>query len=199
MKKHKLVLFELISRRVRGKLFWLLVVAFAAAIADYFTEFLGDLWYLSWFVMGILISLWFYYAVLFRRASLLVGPNTIRLQGPIWHMDISYGRIHTVTAGHMEQHYSFKLLNWREKALLRPLYGPSGVFVQLKTLPKSYRWRHLWFPRYLFGTRGDGLLLNVAEWMDVSGDIETARAQWLEKHGQREKRGQSSAQRLGLE
>lgn len=199
MKKHKLALFELISRRVRRKLFLLLLVALAAAIADYFTEFLGDLWYLSWVVVGILIILWFYYTILFRRASVIVGPNTLRLQGPIWHMDISYGRIYTVTAGHMEQHYSYKLLSWHKKSLLRPLYGPSGVFVELKTLPKSYRWRHLWFPRYLFGTRGDGLLLNVAEWMDVSSDIETARAQWLEKHGQREKRGQTSAQRLGLE
>ena len=199
MKKHKLILFELISRRMRGKVFLLLLVALAAAIADYFTEFLGDLWYLSWVAVGILIVLWFYYAILFRRASVILGPNALRLQGPLWHLDISYGRIYTVTAGHIEQHYSYKLLSWHKKSLLGPLYGPSGVFVDLKSVPKSYRWRHLWFPRYVFGTRGEGLLLNVKEWMDLSRDIESARAHWQEKYGQREKRGQTSAQRLGLE
>ncbi len=199
MKKHKLHLFELISRRIRGKIFWLLVITLAAAIADYYTTFLGDLWYLAWVAAGILLVLWFYYAILFRRGSLKVRPNGLRLQGPLWHLNFRYDTIYTVTAGHMDQHYSYKQLNWREKALLRPLYGPAGVFVQLKSVPPGYRWRRLWFPRYLFGTRHDGLLLCGGDWMNISQDIETARAHWLEKYGQRERRGQTSAQRLGID
>jgi len=199
MKKHKLVLFELISRRVRWKLFWLLGITLAAAITDYYTTFLGDLWYLSWIVAGIVFVLWIYYAFLFRRGSLQIRPTVLRLQGPLWHLNIRYDTIYAVTAGHMDQHYSFKSLNWHKKALLRPLYGPAGVFVELKSVPPNYRWRHLWFPRYLFGTRHDGLLLCGGDWMNISQDIEAARAKWLEKHGQRDRRAQSSAQRLGLE
>lgn len=199
MKKHRLLLFEQISRRVRGKVFLLLVVALVAAIVDYYTEFLGDFWYLSWVVAALLFVLWFYYAVWFRRSGLQIRENTLRLRGPLGKMDISYGRIYSVTAGHMEQHYPIKTVRWGDRGMLRPLYGPSGVFIELSSVPKNYRWRHLWFPRYLFGTRHDGVLICGGDWMEISHDIEAARAQWHEKYGQRERRGQTSAQRLGLE
>ncbi|MCL4870860.1 MAG: hypothetical protein KJ063_18025 [Anaerolineae bacterium] len=199
MKKHRLLLFELISRRMRWKLFWLLMVMIAAAIVDYFTEFLGDLWYLAWVAAGLLLPLWFYYAILFRRGSVQLRPKVLRLQGPLWHLDISYGRIYAATVGQMEQHFAYKKLSWREQAMLRPLYNTSGVFIELKEVPKSYRWRRLWFPKYLFGTRRDGLLLYSGDWMDLSQAIETARGDWADQSGLRGRHQQTSAQRLGLE
>ncbi len=199
MKKHKLLLFDRISRRVRGKLLLLLVVAIAAAVADYLTEFLGDYWYLSWVAVTLLFVLWFYYAILLRRSHLQIRPQGLRLRGPLGKLDIGYQRIYSVTAGQMEQHYPLKQLRWVDREMLRPLYGPSGVFIELSTVPRRYRWRHLWFPRYLFGTRHEGLLICGGNWMELSHDVEAARAQWHEKYGQREKRGQTSAQRLGLE
>ena len=199
MKKHKLLLFELISRRLRGKLLLLLVLVVAAAIYDIYTQFLGDYWYVAWVVAGLLIPLWFYYAILFRRGAIHIRADVLRLQGPIWRMNIPYEDIYSVTAGQMEQHYPFSSLSWAKRGLLSPLYGASGVFVELKTQPKGYDWRHLWFPPYIFGKNRGGLLLYGGDWMITSGDIEAARAQWLAKHGQHARRGQTSAERLGRE
>ena len=85
MKKHRLLLYAVIGRRVRGKA--LLMVLFLALIAiyDLFVPALGERWLLVWVALLASLALWFYYAVLLRRAALQVRAQVFALAGAaVW-------------------------------------------------------------------------------------------------------------------
>ncbi|MFQ5399206.1 MAG: hypothetical protein ACE5E7_06365 [Anaerolineae bacterium] len=185
MKRHKLLLYELISRRMRGKLLWLGLILVALAGYDLYHPIFGDLWYVMWAVIGIVFILWVYYGVLMRRASVQIRPQYLVLKGPVYGMKISYGRVNSVISTHISRHYPLEELNGREQALVSQLYDRTCALVELRSYPKAFARRHLWFPRLLFGKSRPGLLLAVDNWMALSRDIEAARAAWRERADRR--------------
>lgn len=176
MKQHRLLIFEQISRRVRRKLALLALVIFGIGLYDQYTEFLGDYWFVWWAAFLLIMALWVYYAIMMRRASIQVRPNFLRLQGPITSSNISYGRIHSVTSGKMEQHYPAESLRKNERPIVMPIYDQTCLFIELSSYPPSFRWRSLWFPRVLYGKARKGLICHVEDWMALSRDIESARS-----------------------
>jgi hypothetical protein len=182
LKQHKLLLYELASRRRRGLLLVLAIIAFAIAVYDQFNPLLhDDLWYVIWIVWAFVAALWFYYAVLMRRGAIRVLPKHLRLQGPLYGANISYGRIHSSTSARMEQHHHFDTLKGGEQSLLKPLYQQPCLFIELSSYPPSFKWRRFWFPRFLFGSSRPGLICAVEDWMNLSQDIEVARGHRQEK------------------
>jgi hypothetical protein len=183
MKKHKLLLYEFASRRIRNKLLLLWLILLATAVFDWFVPLFGGYWFVVWLLIAALMLLWIYYAFLVRRAALIVLPKYMVLRGPLTEVKISYGRVASVTASHMSQHFESQTLKGRERFIVEPLYKYSCGFVELfsfpKTLNKKGR-RH--FSRFLFSPRRTGLLLVVDDWMQLSRDVEVARQKWREAH-----------------
>ncbi|MGD2048682.1 MAG: hypothetical protein PVH03_04270 [Chloroflexota bacterium] len=154
----------------------LALVMLAVGLYDQYTEWLGDYWLAWWAAFLLIMVLWVYFVVMMRRASIQVRDKFLRLQGPIVGYNISYGRIHSVTSGKMEQHFHFDELRKGEQAIIKPYYGLTCLFIELTSFPRSFRWRGLWFPRILFGTTRAGLICHVDDWMALSRDIESARS-----------------------
>lgn len=176
MQQHRLLIFDQISRRVRRKLALLAILLLVIGIYDQFTEFLGDYWLAWWGAFLLVMALWVYYAIMMRRASIQVRDKFLRLQGPIIGYNISYGRIYSVTSGKMEQHFDYDEMRKKERAILKPYYHLTCLFIELKSYPRAFRWRRLWFPRILFGTNRNGVICHVEDWMALSRDIESARS-----------------------
>lgn len=177
MGKYKLIIFSEISRHMRGKLFWLTLILLGLASYDLLIRPLfADLWYLVWILAGITLLLWFYYAILMRRAAIILRPDYFILQGPLRRVKISYGRIHTITTAKPSQHLSNNTLSHRERALIEPYLHVITVFVEMNSFPRQLQHRQLWFPRVLFSNLHPGLLLIVADWLALSRALEEARA-----------------------
>lgn len=189
MKKHKLLLYEFASQRMRNKLLLLWLVLLALALYDqYVTRVLGEFWFVVWLLIPLLATLWVYYAFLLRRVALIVTPKYLLLQGPLVHVKISYGRIASVTSSHMSQHYDGKTLKGRERFVVDPLYEYACGFIELYSFPKGLsKKQRRRFSRFLFSPRRPGLLLVVNDWMKLSRDIEVARQKWQEARGLQQK------------
>ncbi len=197
MKKHKLLLYDQMSRRMRGKLLWLGLMLLVLSVVDLVRPFLGTYWYLVWLVLGVVVVLWIYYGILLRRAGIIVTPAYLLLQGPFKQVKISYRRIETVTSTQMAQHYNFKELKARERSLVDGFFGTACSFVSMNSWPKALNQRTLWFPRLLFGVRREGLLLASPNWMQLNRDIEEARRKWHDARQQETKKdGRSLAAQI---
>ena len=166
---------------MRGKLLWLGLILLTLAIYDLLQPILGDSWFLIWFAIGIISIVWLYYAILVRRASIQIHPKYLLLQGPIAYIRLSYGRMTTITSTQLGRHYPLEQLARRERPLAKSLYTHTCTFIELNSLPKAFKTRHYWFPRFLFGTTQPGLLLAVEDWMALNRDIELARQAWHER------------------
>jgi hypothetical protein len=184
MKKHKLLVYEIMSRRMRGKLFWGGLILLTVGVYDLYDPLLGDLWFLVWVAVLILFCLWFYYSIIVRRAALYVKSDFLLLRGPLYRVRISYGRIESITSTQIAQHYEWHELKLRERPLAKPIFKQTCTFVEFNSLPKKLSQRQLWFPSFLFGIRKPGLLLVVADWMKLSRDIEVAKQKWHEARGE---------------
>jgi hypothetical protein len=151
-------------------------------IYDYFNPVLADdLWFYFWLLIPIVFLLWLYYALVMPRASIQLRPNALRLQGPIFGYNISYGRIYSVTSAQMSQHFPYDSLKGREKGVLEPIFKRTCVFIELKNYPKNFRWQHLLFPKFLFGTSRPGLVCVTRDWISLSRDVEAYRGERYER------------------
>jgi hypothetical protein len=188
MQTHRLLIYELISKRVRGKLFWLGAVLFLLGLYDlYVAPFLGQYWFIWWLALFVVGLLWFYYAVLLRRAKLVVKPAHLLLQGPLVAVPISYGRVQSVIATQFTPHINLQTLRPAQRALVKELAGRPCGFVALNGYPKRLHKGHLWFPRLLFSDKQTGLLIVVQDWMQLSRDVDAAHQQWREQRGLKKK------------
>ena len=178
-KRHRLLLYDQISRRMRGKVLLLVLIFLIAGIVDWYLQFFGPLWYFAWIGFGVSLALWFYYAVLVRRASIVVRGDLLMLQGPITRLKISYGRIISSTSVRLERHHPYKSLSGWEKGTFRPLYEQTCLLIDLEGWPKAKSVQQSWLAKQLFSTSGPGILCSVTDWMSLSQDIEAARGEWL--------------------
>lgn len=184
MKKYPLLIYENMSRRMRQRLLLVGLILLILGLIDIFVQPIwGDFWYLIWIALGLVFILWVYYALIMRRAGLFLYPSYFILRGPSKSVKISYGRIHSITTTQPAQHFQLKELSARERALVKPYYKQTCVFVGLNSFPKSLKNRDRWFLRSLFGFRERGILLIVADWLTLSRSLEDARQRWREAKG----------------
>ncbi len=184
MKKHRLLLYEFASRRVRSKLLLLWLLLLALALYDrLITEVLGDFWFVLWLIIPTLMGLWVYYAYLVRRAALIVTPQYVLLQGPLTAVKISYGRIASITSTHMAQHFDPQSLKMGDHFRVDHLYEYTCGFIEFISIPPGLKKNRHHFSRFLFSPQRPGLLLVVDDWMKLSRDLEVARQKWQEARG----------------
>lgn len=176
MSKYPLLYQRRVSQRMSWKLALLIASMLALGIYDQFTSVLGSNWLFLWLALLATVVLWFYYAVMLRRAAIHIAPTHLRLQGPFYGRKISHDRIEIITPGKLDQHYNYKRLSAGERSLLDPLYHRTCAFIEMSSYPKAFKRRRWWFPRTLFGTRKKGLLCYVDDWMAFSQELESVRA-----------------------
>ena len=177
---HPLLLYQLISQRMRNKLLLFMVLFLAAGVVDLFVmPVLGDLWYFTWVGFAGAALLWLYYAVLLKRAAIKVRPDLLVLQGPLSRLKISYGRIISATSVRLESHHSYKQLTSWQKSTFRPLYQETCVLIDLDGLPRAAKWQKNLLAKQLFSSTGPGILAGVQDWIALSQDIEVARSGWI--------------------
>lgn len=168
------------QRRTGKRMRWLLILLAASMLTlglyDQFTGILGPNWISIWLAMIPVLVLWLYYRLLLPRAAIHVGPDYLRLQGPLYGHKLSFKRIRTISPDKLEQHYPYEDLTVSERPVMKPLLARTCTFIELSSYPKAFRWRRWWFPRTLFGTRKKGLLCYVDDWMALSRELESARA-----------------------
>jgi hypothetical protein len=185
------------SKRLRNKILLLFLMLLGIGIYDLIDPMLDDdLWFYFWIVIGVVFLLWIYYAVIIPRSSIQMRPKSLRLKGPLIAFNISYARIHSVTSAQMSQHSPFDSLKGREKDVLEPLYNRTCVFIELTSYPGTFRWRHLWFPKFLFGTSRPGLVCVTRDWLSLSRDVEAYRSERYERVHNADKEHQSLAARV---
>jgi hypothetical protein len=176
------MIYEITSKRLRNKVLLLLLILFGIGAYDLYSPILADdLWFYFWIVILMVFLLWIYYAFIVPRASVQMRPKSLRLKGPLIAFNISYARIHSVTSAQMSQHFPFDALKEREKDVLEPLYNRTCVFIELSSYPGPFRWRHLWFPKFLFGTSRPGLVCVTKDWLTLSRDVEAYRSERYER------------------
>lgn len=186
--RHPLLISRQLSRQMKAKLAWIMLLCAAIGVYDFYTRALGGGWYWVWVAVAACLGLWVYYGWLLRRVSIQVRPNFIRLQGAVRSFNISYGRVLTVTSATLSQHYKLTEMKSSERRLLEPFWHQACLLVELNQYPPALQKApHLWLPRYLFGTRRPGLLLVVEDWMALSREIEAARSEWQRQRGQQER------------
>lgn len=188
MAKYQLLPQKRIGQRMRWRLVLLTVLMLALGLYDQFTGVMGDNWLLLWLAMIPVALLWLYYALLMPRAAIHVRPGHLRLQGPLYGRKLSFKRIRTVSPDKLEQHYAYQDLTLSERPVLKPLHERTCTFIELSGYPKAFKWRRLWFPRTLFGTRKTGIICYVDDWMALSRELESVRGRHIaetSEHGHR--------------
>ena len=183
MQTFPLLIYHTISKRVRGKLFWLGILLLLLGLYDLFIDpFLGEFWFVWWLVLVLVVLLWFYYAVLMRRAKLIVRPEYLKLQGPLFGVRISYGRVRGVKATQYKRHVDPGSLSGSQRKLIAPFWNQTCAYIPLKSLPRRLRYGRLWFSPFLLSEAGQGLLLSVPNWMDLSRAVDAHHQKWKERH-----------------
>ncbi|MCP5100415.1 MAG: hypothetical protein GY943_33110 [Chloroflexi bacterium] len=183
MKKYKLLIYDVMSRRVRWKLlaFWLFLVFIG--IYDLVSGILGSYWFILWLIIPIIILFWVYYTFVLPRAWVIVTPSYFLLKSRAQEVKVGYGRIDNVTSTQLVQHYSLKNLKGQDKVLAKPHFKRTCTFIEFTTMPKVLEKHKNKFPCILFSPKRPGLLLVVDDWMTLNREIESARHKWRQKKG----------------
>lgn len=198
-RKYPLLFANEISRPMRWRLGWLCLTTAGLGIYDYWTGVFGERWFGIWVVFVVTAILWFYYRFLFRRVSIQLHVDHLRLQGPLYGVKISYGRVQSLSSTSLAYHYKRKELKPSEEKAVHPFWHQACLLVELNGYPpRLQKRRHWWFPPYLFGTSRTGLLLLVDDWMVLSQAIESARLAWFEQRvaPQRKQKGRTLASQI---
>ncbi len=135
----------------------------------------------GWALVAALVTLAFTgFALLARKMSYVQArPNLLRLVTPFLRLNISYRRIRSVSASEFHKLYPPKTAGWGEKRFLAPFYGSTAVVVDLFDYPLPPRLLRLFLPSQVFAPNPPGLVILVADWMTLSTEIDTRRAEWL--------------------
>ncbi len=181
MSTYKLLIYQQLSLRMRGKLLWTGLFLTGLGSYDLFVQPVwGNYWFAVWVAAASVALLWVYFAFFVRRAALHVRPDTLVLQGPLRRVKISYGRVATATTTKMVKHFPRETLKGSEWAMVEPYHHLTCIFLELNSFPRAFKARRFWFPRIMFSPVRPGLLLVVQDWMALSRAIDEARNQWAE-------------------
>jgi hypothetical protein len=170
----------LVYRRLFQMWFWpgLLLLAAAATLFILDPLGLGD-WRWVFLPVVLIAGLLTGLAILGRAAYVQAHPRALRLRTPLLPMVISYGRLNTIRTTPFKAQYPPENLSWSQRQLAEKLYGRTCLLVELNSYPMSRRILSLFLGRFLLPMNSTGLVLLVEEWLQLSNEIEGARAEWV--------------------
>ncbi len=179
MKKHRLLIYDVQSRRFKWKLLTLWLALVGVGLFDLLAQnILGRYWFVLWLITPLVIMFWVYYAFFLPRAWFVVSPDYLFLQTPAGEVKISYGRLDNVTSTQIAQHYSLKGLSRRDRVLAKPYFKRTCTMLEMNSIPEALQKKRSQLPRILFSTKHPGMLLLVEDWIQLNRDVESARGKW---------------------
>jgi hypothetical protein len=134
----------------------------------------------GWAFVAALVTLAFTgFALLARKMSYVQArPDLLRLVTPFLRLNISYRRVRSVSASEFHKLYPRRQAGWGERRFLAPFYGNTAVVVDLFDFPLPPRLLRLFLPLQSFAPNHPGFVFMVADWMALSTEIDTRRAEW---------------------
>ena len=181
----------LVYQRLYRMWFWpsfLLAISSAALIALRPVFLAGLQW---WFLPITLISSGLtIYALLARHMTYVQAhPHSLRIKAPFFRLIISYGRINLVRPTPFKVQFPPETLSWTQRRLASALYGNTALVVEVRDYPMQRRFLAMMLNRFLLSDQVTGFTLLVEDWLQLSNEIEGARAAWVNRRlMKREKR-----------
>jgi hypothetical protein len=172
----------LVHRRLFRMWFWpSMLLLVAAVLLLVFDPLLLGTWRWALLPLTLVSGLLTVYAVMARAAYVQAHPKALRLRTPLLPLVISYGRLNTVRTTPFKAQYPPERLSWSQRQLAEKLYGRTCLMVELTGYPISRRLLSLILGRFLLPIDSTGLVLLVEDWLQLSNEIEGARAEWVLK------------------
>jgi hypothetical protein len=172
----------LVYRRLFEMWFWPSLLLFAAAAALLILDPLAlGQWRWVFAPVVLIAAVLMGVALLARMAYVQAHPRALRLRTPLLPMVISYGRLNTIRTTPFKVQYPPEQLSWSRRQLAQKLYGHTCLLVELSGYPMPRRILSLLLGRFLLPLNSTGLVLLVEEWLQLSNEIESARAEWVTK------------------
>lgn len=181
----------LVYQRLYQMWFWpsLLLLVASVALIVLRPSFMSELY--LWFLPVAIISAGLVlYSWLARHATYVQAhPHSLRIKSPLIRLVISYGRIHLVRTTPFKVQYPPESLSWTRRRLAEKLYGHTCLVLEVKGFPLPKRVLELLLNYFLLSRQVDGFTLLVEDWLQLSNEIEAARALWVNRRlMRREKR-----------
>ncbi len=172
----------LVYRRVFQMWFWPSVLLLIASLALILVEsdLLGD-WRWAFVPVALISAGLAVYALLARFCFAQAHPHSLRVRVPFFKLLVSYGRVNVIRTAPFKAQFPPASLVWSQRRLAEKLYGHTCTVVELKGFPISKAWLSFWLHHLLISTQVDGLVLLVDDWLQFGNDIESARAEWVNR------------------
>jgi hypothetical protein len=182
-KRHLLLLYKRSMDRLWG---WTLVLGILLAIL-----WVGDSWNILpifaanssiWLLAGAAVSLGFSAFAFFARrmAYVQARPDCILIVTPFLKLKISYRRIRAIHPTSFQQLFPPVKMGSLQRRFLQPFYGQTAVVVDLSSYPMRESLLRLFLPPQMFSPEHSGMVLLVADWMDLSTELDSLQGGWLQ-------------------
>jgi hypothetical protein len=115
--------------------------------------------------------------LLILRSMSYVQPYSdhLRLVTPFLQVRLSYKRVQKTTSVIMSSIFPPRNLSFTQRDFLEPLLPLTALLIELNGLPVSQQMMRRFISPYLFKDKTPHVVLLVADWMKLSGEIETLR------------------------
>jgi len=136
-----------------------------------------------WFLPVVLVAAGLMVHALLARYTTYVQahPRALRIKTPLFPLVISYGRINIVRTTQFRAHFPPESLPWPQRQLATKLYGHTCLVIETKGYPLPRRLLSLLLNRFLLPQKTMGVALLVEDWLQLSNEIESARADWVNR------------------
>ena len=124
---------------------------------------------------GVVAGLLFLYTALGPGLTYVqCRPSHLLVSTPLYRLAISYRRIHTTRP----VLFAPVGVRWTKQWLVEPFAGRTALAVDLSGYPVERKFLRLWLNEFVLPGDFLGLLLVTPDWMTLSRDIESHRAEW---------------------
>ena len=114
------------------------------------------------------------------RAYVQAQPDSLNIVTPFLRFRLSYKRMRGVRPTLTQQLFPPEKSSWSQRSYLEPFYGQTALVVELRGFPLKPALLKLFLPDAMFARTTTGLVLVVADWMQLSTEIDSFRGAWLQ-------------------
>jgi len=108
-------------------------------------------------------------------------PASLNIVTPFLRFRLSYKRMRSVRPALTQQLFPPQKSSWSQRSYLEPFYGKTALVVELRGFPINPVLLKLFLPDAMFARTTTGMVLVVADWMQLSTEIDSFRGAWLQQ------------------
>lgn len=133
-----------------------------------------------WLMMGGLVTLIFWLFTLIAPSRAYAQPRAdhLRLQTPIYRLNVSYRRIHNTRPIDFAKTFPPSSVRRSDRWLLRPFFGATALGVDVTEWPLRPIVLRLFFNRYFLAPDQPSFVLLVQDWMTLSNQLSSMMDAW---------------------